>query len=185
MFVATVGLRGDTQSNDWIIDSGASRYMTFESSVLHNYKDFETPEPVGLGDCCTVSAIGVGKVKVITQLHNGKRVVCWVSTFPSLPIICLVLMQQLPLIGNTVSFRHKDCWIRNKNKKVIGTGSSLGKLYKLNCEVQQLSAENTTIVEGPVYSTNKIDLWHQRLAHVNLRLLHQQIRYSPHATSNS
>ena len=65
MFVATVGLRVDTQSNDWIIDSGASRYMTFESSVLHNYKDFEAPEPVGLGGGRTVLAIGVGKVKVI------------------------------------------------------------------------------------------------------------------------
>ena len=79
MFVATLGLRGDTQSNDWIIDSGASRHMTFKSSVLHNYKDFEALEPVGLGDGRTVSAIGIGKVKVITQLHNGKRVVCWMT----------------------------------------------------------------------------------------------------------
>ena len=80
--------------------------------------------------------------------------------------------------GNTVSFRHKDCCILNKNKKVIGTGSSLGKLYKLNCEVQQLSAENATIAEGPVHSTSKIDLWHQRLACVNLRQLCQQIESS-------
>ena len=40
MFVATVGLRADTQSNDWIVDSGASRHMTFESNVLHEHKDF-------------------------------------------------------------------------------------------------------------------------------------------------
>ena len=45
--------------------------MTFESSILHAYKDFETSEPVGLEDGRTVSAIGVGKVKVTTQLHNG------------------------------------------------------------------------------------------------------------------
>lgn len=67
MFVATVGLRADTQSNDWIVDSGGNRHMTFESSVLHDYKDLEAPEPVGLGDCRTVSAVGIGKVKVITQ----------------------------------------------------------------------------------------------------------------------
>ena len=60
MFVATVGLRADAQSNDWIVDSGASRHMTFESNVLHDYKDFETPELVRLGDSHTVSAIGVG-----------------------------------------------------------------------------------------------------------------------------
>ena len=46
LFVATVGLRADTQSNDWIVDSGASRHMTFESSVLHDYKDLEAPDLV-------------------------------------------------------------------------------------------------------------------------------------------
>ena len=76
MFVATVGLRADTQSNDWIVDSGASRRMTFESNVLRDYKDFEAPKLVGLGDGHTTSAIGVSKIKVITQLHNGKSVVC-------------------------------------------------------------------------------------------------------------
>ena len=45
MLVATVGLRADTQ-NDWIIDSGASQHMTFECNVLHDYKNFEAPEPV-------------------------------------------------------------------------------------------------------------------------------------------
>ena len=79
---------------------------------------------------------------------------------------------------NTVSFKHKDYCIRNKNRKVIGTGSSLGKLYKLDCEVQQLPTENAMIAEGPVESTSKIDLWHQRLAHVNLKQLHQQVESS-------
>ena len=80
--------------------------------------------------------------------------------------------------GNTISFKHKDCCIWNKNRKVIGTGSSLGKLYKLDCEVQQLPAENATIAEGPVQSNSKIDLWHQRLAHVNLKQLCQQVESS-------
>ena len=55
MFVAIVTLRADTQNNDWIIDSGASQHITFECSVLHDYKNLETPELVGLDDgqaCC-------------------------------------------------------------------------------------------------------------------------------------
>ena len=175
MFVATVGLRADTQSNYWIVDSGASRHMTFESSVLHDYKDLEAPEPVGLGDGRTVSAVGIGKVKVITQLHNGERVVCWMTDVLYVPKLTNNLFS-VAAKGNTVSFRHKHCCIRNKNRKVIGTGSSLGKLYKLDCEVQQLSAEKATIAEQPIHS--KIDLWHQRLAHVNLRQLRQQVESS-------
>ena len=180
MFVATVGLKADMQSNDWIIDSGASPHMTFESSILHTYKDFETSEPVGLGDGRTVSAIGVGKVKVTTQLHNGERVVCWMTDVLYVPKLTnnLFSVHTATSKGNTVSFKHKDCCIRNKNRKVIGTGSSLGKLYKLDCEVQQLPAESATIAEGPVQSTSKIDLWHQRLAHVNLKQLRQQVESS-------
>ena len=34
MFVAKVGLKASAQSSDWIIDSGASRHMTFEKNIL-------------------------------------------------------------------------------------------------------------------------------------------------------
>ena len=34
MFVATVGLKANVQSRDWLIDSGASRHMTFQREVL-------------------------------------------------------------------------------------------------------------------------------------------------------
>ena len=150
IFVATVGLRTDTQSN-WIIDSSASRHMTFESSVLHDYKDFEASEPVGLDDGRTVSAVGIGKVKVITQLHNGERVVCWMTDVLYVPKLTnnLFSVNAAAAKGNTVSFRHKVCCIRNKNRKVIGTGSFLGKL---DCEVQQLSAEKATIAKEPICS---------------------------------
>ena len=49
MFVATVGLKVDALSRGLIIDSGTSQHMVFERSVLRNYKEFETPEPVRLG----------------------------------------------------------------------------------------------------------------------------------------
>ena len=163
MFVATVGLKADTQSNDWIVDSCASRHMPFESNILYDYKDFEAPEPVGLGDGHTVSAIGVGKVKVITQLHNGRSVVCWMSDVPKLTNN-LFSVHAATTKGNTVSFTYKSCCIQSKYRKVIGTGSSLGKLYRLDCEVQQPSTEKAAIAE-----TSMIDLWHQRLAHVNLK----------------
>ena len=44
--------------------------------------------------------------------------------------------------------------------------------------MQQLPAESATIAEGPVQSTSKVDLWHQRLAHVNLKQLRQQVESS-------
>ena len=130
MFVATVGLRADTQSNDWIIDSGASRHMTFEYSALHDYKDFEAPEPVVLGDGHTVSAIGVGMFKVITQPHNSEIVFWMTDVLYVLKLNNLFSVHAATSKGKTVSFIHKDCCIWNKNRKIIGTGLCLGKFYK-------------------------------------------------------
>ena len=50
MSFPTIGLKAGLQCNDWIVDSVARRHMTFESNILHVYKDFEAPEPAGLGD---------------------------------------------------------------------------------------------------------------------------------------
>ena len=109
--------------------------MTFESSVFHDYKDFEAPEPVGLGDGHAVSGIGVGKVKVITQLHNGDRVVCWMTDVLYVPKLTnnLFSVNAATTKGNTVSFRHNDYCIRNKNRKVIGPWvSSISSIVKCN-----------------------------------------------------
>ena len=53
--------------------------MTFQREVLHNYAEFEPPEPVGLGDSRTVEALGTGKVKVVSQLYHEKKKVGWMT----------------------------------------------------------------------------------------------------------
>ena len=179
MFVATVGLKADVQNKDWIIDSGASRHMIFEKYVLHSYKEFETPEPVGLGDGRTVTALGMGKAKVISQVQHGKKVVGWMTDVLYVPKLTnnLFSVHAAASKGNVISFSHEFCWIRNKKRKLIGTGSPMGKLYKLNCVVPSSLGDNATVA-GEKEGGSKVDLWHQRLAHVNLRQLHQLVNNS-------
>jgi len=57
MFVAKVGLKTSIPISEWIIDSGASRHMTFEKNIKQ-YKEFKASEPVGLGDAHNVEALG-------------------------------------------------------------------------------------------------------------------------------
>ena len=76
--------------------------------------------------------------------------------------------------GNTVSFKHESCHIRNRKRKVIGNVSPLGKLYELDCAVQPVIAT----VAGVAECVSMIDLWHQWLAHVNHRQLLQQAEVS-------
>ena len=113
MFVASVGLKADAQSKNWIIDSSANRHMTFQGKILYNYKEFETLEPVGLGDGHTVSALGIGKVKVVSQLYHNKKVFGWMTDVLYVPKLTsnLFSVNAATLKGNVISFGHKYCWI--------------------------------------------------------------------------
>ena len=53
----------------------------------------------------------------------------------------------------------------------------MGKLYILNCEVLKSPADKATVAEE-TESSSKIDLWHQRLAHVNVKQLRQLVKNS-------
>jgi hypothetical protein len=70
-----------------------------------------------------------------------------------------------------ISFGQKYCWIRDKKNQQVGRGSTVGKLYKLQCEVQKSSAETAQAAQE--LQENRVELWHQRLAHVNLNQLFQ------------
>lgn len=43
--------------------------------------------------------------------------------------------------------------------KLVGTGSPLGKLYKLNCKVLKPSTEKAKVADE-LRTKSKIDLWH-------------------------
>ena len=69
----------DTEGNEWIIDSGASRHMTYQSGLICQYKEFTKSELAGLGDGRTVRALGTGEVKFISFLPQNKRMIGWMS----------------------------------------------------------------------------------------------------------
>ena len=74
------------------------------------------------------------------------------------------------LSGISVSFGQL-CLIRNKKKKLIGTGSPNHKLFMLNYEVLRATSANVVTDTEVASNQNKIDLWHQRLTHVNIKQL--------------
>ena len=48
----------------WLVDSGASSHMTQERKLITDYKEFDVPQKVSLGDGRTVDALGAGNVHV-------------------------------------------------------------------------------------------------------------------------
>ena len=173
-FVATIGLKTvEERCEDWIIDSGASRHMTFQKKLLHDYREFETPESVGLGDGHSVQALGSGHVKLVTELHRGKKIPGCMKEVLYVPKLAgnLFSVRAATQHHKVISFGHKYCWIRDKKNRQVGRGSTVGKLYKLDCEVQKPSEESAQAAQE--LQENRVELWHQRLAHVNLNQLFQ------------
>ncbi len=58
----------------WFVHSGASSHMTRKEQLLINYKEFEVPRKVSLGDGSSVNAVGVGNVhlKILFQVSQPK-----------------------------------------------------------------------------------------------------------------
>lgn len=47
--------------------------------------------------------------------------------------------------GNVILLVHKNCWIQNKKRRLIGTGLPMGKLYKLVCKVLNSLTDKVTV----------------------------------------
>ena len=53
--------------SDWIIDSGAAQYMSFERDRLTEYVEFKQPCVVNLGNSCRILAYGKGTHQITSD----------------------------------------------------------------------------------------------------------------------
>lgn len=161
----------EVPENKWLIDSGASSHMTPKREYFSTYRAFSTPEKVGLGDGRTVEAVGVGTVRVnmLFKVSNSKKAVMYdVLHVPKLACN-LFSVRAAAKKGNTVKFNQVRCWIKGPKGSLQGMGSLTGKLYQLKCEVEVLTdKENVSVVTE---NLPEVDLWHQRLGHLNKQQL--------------
>ena len=66
--------------------------------------------------------------------------------------------------GNTVKIGNTRCWIHDRNRKLLGMGSLVDKLYYL--DYKTITREDVATASGSRVG-NKADLWHQQLGHLN------------------
>jgi hypothetical protein len=145
--------------------------MTNDREVLTEYKEFEEPQKVALGDGRAVEALGIGRVQVnmLFKLSNPKK--CTIYDVLYVPkLTCnLFSVRAAAMKGNFIKFGQTSCWIRNKLGELCGMGSLAGKLYQLNCEF--LTTESVSVAS----ESSDINLWHQRLGHMCGRRLKDMV----------
>ena len=83
----------------------------------------------------------------------------------------LFLVRAAVAKGNSVKFSKSKCCIRNLSGNLCVTGLLVGKLYQLDCE--PVSAEHASVV---LKQHNDLDLWHQRLGHLNAQHLKEVVQ---------
>eukprot|EP00731_Ephydatia_muelleri_P037673 Em0533g3a len=122
---------------------------------------------VCLGDGRTLEAFGKGKV-IVTMVFKRcerKKVTMYDVLYVPKLACNLFSVRAAAAKGNTVKFDDSGCCIWDRRGNLLGTGSLVEKLYYLDCETT-ISQEKVSIASGfPV--NNKINLWHQRLGHLN------------------
>jgi len=138
--------------------------MTHDRNLLLNYHEFEKHSKVGLGDGSTVEAVGVGNVcvRMVFTGIESKKAVLYDVWYVSKLRCNLFSVRAAAGKGNMLQFGHTRCWIWDKNRKLRGMGSLVDKLYQLDCEA--VPREHASVA---TMQRNDIDLWHQRLGHLN------------------
>ena len=156
----------NTNSNEWFIDSGATKHMTNNRSLLFDYQQYEYPVNIYLRDSSVVLAEGEGKVRLPTcdgsddnflALHN-------VLFVPNLTknLLSVSAMAQM---GAEICFDKEKCTVIKNGRNIVIGHMLNGKLFRVNTpEFLHLS----TMSNPPA-----LDLWHQRLGHLNHDYVHQ------------
>jgi hypothetical protein len=125
-------LTGTLEDDMWIIDSGASRNMTRDQTIIYNLNEKKTSYKVELGDKNTYPVEGIGQASVKLRKGNNAHLIN-VLYVPGLEKN-RVSISFLEDKGNIIAFVDGKVlsWSREstiENARVIGTHE--GRLYRL------------------------------------------------------
>ncbi|KAJ9552796.1 hypothetical protein OSB04_016841 [Centaurea solstitialis] len=145
----------------WYLDSGCSRHMTGNKSLLLNYVSEKGPS-VTFGDDAKGITKGYG------TLSNG------IITFNKVAYVeglmhNLLSISQLCDLGYKVIFDICACNVINNQGESVLSGSRKENVYIINMD-NNTEAESICFISDD--AEKKSWLWHKKLSHLNFRTLH-------------
>ena len=153
----------------WFLDSGASSHVTGNSSLLFD-KSHSSTSTIRTAAGQILPVVHKGNVNFSDKSVKTVRDVLYVPGVKT----NLLSVGRFTDLGHTVLFNSSSCLIFEKlePEKIFlqATRDPRTKLYRLLGK-PLLPQESTLAVTHPV-STETIDLWHKRLAHVNQQSLY-------------
>ncbi|PFX33126.1 Retrovirus-related Pol polyprotein from transposon TNT 1-94 [Stylophora pistillata] len=157
------------QSNEWFIDSAASKHMTGNKSILDNYVQYQEPKSIYLGDSTVILAYGEGKV-VLPTVNSTREIVLDLHQVLFAPKLTknLLSLPAMALMGAEIYFVRDKCLVRRNSQEFVIESLLRDKLYTVNStEYAQVSTASSA--PSPA-------LWHLRLGHLNYTYMNQLMK---------
>lgn len=150
-----MALQTQTSATDWIVDSGATSHMTFQSPK--QYSVSREAKNVLIADGGSVDVVGEGAVEIVLRNKSG-NLGCTLEKVLYIPKLSVNLLSvhQICQSGKEVLFKGDRCMIFN-GSEVIGQAVMRDGLYRLD----------TGVIECAAVPKPSGDLWHRRLGHLN------------------
>ena len=168
-FCFCTGLQKGVNAEEWVVDSGARTHMTWDKGVFVTYATMEDMPNVRLGDGRHVNAEGRGSVCLrVKDDRDAERVIRLSSVLYVPDLSCnLFSVRDITDKGNRMLFDDITCSVITKDTRT--SGHKRGNLYVLDGTADRQPDE--ALVAAQLSS----DLWHQRLAHVNDKVLEKLV----------
>lgn len=158
------------QSEVWLIDSGASRHLTFRREWLTDYRANKCDGTISLGDNQICDIVGEGTVH-IKKLVDGVWRDARIENVLYVPKLRknLFSVGVCTNVGFEVRFRKEHVEVVRDNDIVVASGRKQGNDV---CRMLFKVAKPGSAEEANVASTN-LNVWHERLGHVGKRAICQ------------
>lgn len=176
-FAGTTSVFGSftLSSNSWILDTGASSHMWYNTTLLHNIHIMSTPTKIHLSN----SSVHIISTCGTTTLHPAFILspVLFVPTFRFNLISVNKLLHESNL---SLTFLKHCCVIQDqKSKCIIAVAVVKGNLYILDKYsfhsdvINSLKSDftNATACNALLGNESSSSLWHQRMGHCPLSVL--------------
>nr|KYP50831.1 Retrovirus-related Pol polyprotein from transposon TNT 1-94 [Cajanus cajan] len=171
--MATRGNNGESSipitNSTWIIDSGATDHMTFDSRQISSMKP-SSKELISTANGNTTSVIGKGSLTLTNNLTLDSILVV-----PSLEYNLLFVSQITTALDCVVIFWPNFCVFKDiQTKQTIGYGVKRGRLYYLDLgSKDSRKLESAFMVNSATNQKEEVEmwLWHRRLGHASFGYL--------------
>jgi len=151
--------KNESNTNEWLIDSGCSNHMTYNKSLFTTLSKAPTSH-VELGNGYKAEIIGCGTI-TMKILVSGKVVPVKLENVFLVPELGyqLLSVSSFSKRGLSTMFKNGKCVVKEGND-TIASGTLHGTLYKLDVPVHTQTAPRAFV-------SSTLEIWHQRLAHID------------------